>query len=89
MPRARDRLGPGPGQHRARGAAAAGGHPPFDREAYKRCNVVERAINKLRQHRAVAPRYDKRDFVWRGTIDVAAIRIWLRDPVPASLRDTA
>ncbi|NLT56927.1 MAG: IS5/IS1182 family transposase, partial [Actinomycetales bacterium] len=33
-----------------------------------------------RQNRAVATRYDKRDFVWRGTIDVAAIRIWLRDP---------
>jgi hypothetical protein len=28
----------------------------------------------------VATRYDKRDFVYRGTIDVAAIRIWLRDP---------
>ena len=27
-------------------------------------------------------RYDKRDFIWRRTVDVAAIRIWLRDPVP-------
>jgi transposase len=60
-----------------------GGRPPaFDREGYKHRNVVERAINKLRQHRAVATRYDKRDYVWRGTVDVAAIRIWLRDPVP-------
>jgi transposase len=60
-----------------------GGRPPaFDREAYKLRNVVERAINKLRQNRAVATRYDKRDFVWRGTVDVAAIRIWLRDPAP-------
>jgi hypothetical protein len=30
----------------------------------------------------VATRYDKRDFTWRGTIDVASIRIWLRHPVP-------
>jgi transposase len=60
-----------------------GGRPPsFDAELYKQRNTVERAINKLRQHRAVATRYDKRDFVYRGTIDVAAIRIWLRDPVP-------
>lgn len=60
-----------------------GGRPPaFDPAAYKHRNTVERAIGKLRQHRAVATRYDKRDYVWRGTIDVASIRIWLRDPVP-------
>jgi len=60
-----------------------GGRPPsFDAELYKQPNTVERAINKRRQHRAVATRYDKRDFVYRGTVDVAAIRIWLRDPVP-------
>ena len=47
-----------------------------------RRNVVERAINKLKGYRAVATRYDKRDFVFRGTIDVASIRIWLREPVP-------
>ena len=59
-----------------------GGRPPaFDREAYKQRNTVERAINKLRQRRAAATRYDKRDFVYRGTVDVAAILIWRRDPV--------
>jgi transposase len=58
-----------------------GGRPPsFDPAAYKDRNTVERAFNQLRQHRAVATRFDKRDFVWRGTIDVASIRIWLRDP---------
>ncbi|MGH3924189.1 MAG: IS5 family transposase [Pseudonocardiaceae bacterium] len=60
-----------------------GGRPPkFDPESYKLRNVVERAINKLKGHRAVATRYDKRDYMFRGTIDVASIRIWLRDPVP-------
>ena len=60
-----------------------GGRPPaFDRAAYKERNTVERAFGQLRQHRAVATRYGKRDFVWRGTVDVASIRIWLRHPVP-------
>jgi transposase len=65
----------------ARQRRGQGGRPPaFDREAYKQRNVVERTINKLRASRAVATRYDKRDFVYRGTIDAASIRIWLRDP---------
>jgi hypothetical protein len=60
-----------------------GGRPPaFDAAAYKQRNIVERALCHLRQHRAVATRYDKRDFVWRETVDVASIRIWLRHPVP-------
>lgn len=60
-----------------------GGRPPaFGPAAYKDRNTVERAFCQLRQNRAVATRYDKRDYVWRGTVDVASIRIWLRHPVP-------
>jgi transposase len=39
-------------------------------------------FSKLKQFRAVATRYDKRELIYQGTIDVASIRIWLRDPVP-------
>jgi len=61
-----------------------GGRPPvFDPQQYKDRNSVERAFNLLKQNRAVATRYDKRDYVWRGSVDVAAIRIWLRDPTQA------
>jgi hypothetical protein len=59
-----------------------GGRPPkFDKEIYKTRNTVERAINRLRWYRAVATRYDKREFVYKGTVDVASIGIWLRKPV--------
>ena len=65
------------------------GRPPaFDAGRYKERNTVERCFSKLKQFRAVATRYDKRDYMYQGTVDVASIRIWLRDPVP-DLRDTA
>ncbi len=71
----------------ARGSA--GGRPPaFDRQKYKDRNTVERAFNRLRGYRAVATRYDKREFVFRGTIDVASIGIWLRVPTTQHPRDT-
>jgi transposase len=58
-----------------------GGRPPrFDPEAYKQRNVVERCINKHKQCRAVVTRYDKREYIFVGTVDVASIRIWLCDP---------
>ena len=72
-----------------RGRKARGRLPAFDPVAYRDRNAVERAINKLRSTRAVATRYDKRDFVYRGTITLAAIKIWLRDPVTIDFRDTA
>jgi transposase len=67
-----------------------GGRPPkFEKEIYKDRNTVERAFNRLRGYRAVATRYDKREFVYRGTVDVASIGIWLRHPPQADPRDTA
>jgi transposase len=39
-------------------------------------------FSKLKQFRAVATRYDKREQIYQGIVDVTSIRIWLRDPVP-------
>jgi transposase len=77
-------------QHPARRRKGTrGGRPPaFDKVHYRDRNTVERAVNKLRAHRAVATRYDKRDYIYRGTITLATIMIWLRDPLTHPVRDT-
>jgi transposase len=65
-----------------RARARAGGRPPaFDPARYEERNTVERCFSKLKQFRAVATRYEQRDFMYQGAVDVASIRIWLRDPV--------
>ncbi len=69
-------------KHR-RNRGRAGRRPPvFDPGWYKLRHAVERCFSKLKQFRAVATRYDKRERICQGTIDVASISIWLRDPVP-------
>ncbi|MBT2364931.1 transposase [Streptomyces sp. ISL-10] len=63
----------------ARAKGSRGGRPPgFDEERFNKRNTVGRAINKLRQSRAVATRYDKRGYVYLGTATAAALVIWLR-----------
>lgn len=55
------------------------GRPPgFGEDRYKKRNTVERAIDRLKQSRAVATRYDKRGYVYIGTASAAAFTIWLR-----------
>jgi len=69
-------------KHR-RDRGRTGARPPaFDAGWYNKRNTVERCFSKLKQFRAVATRYDKRERIYQGTIDVASISIWLRDPVP-------
>jgi transposase len=73
-----------PGDQRAkrRRKGRAGGRPPaFDKTQYRRRSAVERCVNKWKQFRAVATRYDKRDYIFNGTLTVTAIVIWLRDIV--------
>ena len=51
--------------------------PAFDRTAYRERNVVERLINRLKQWRRVATRYEKRATNYLAMLTVAAILLWL------------
>lgn len=63
--------------HRLKQGRAGGSPPSFDPEAYKGRNVVERAINRLKDFRAVATRYDKRGYNFLAAVTVASIILWL------------
>jgi transposase len=50
---------------------------PFDKEIYRQRNRVERLINRLKQFRRVATRYDKRGSSYAAMLTIAMIWIWL------------
>jgi transposase len=51
--------------------------PDFDREAYRRRNRVERLINRLKQFRRIATRYEKRATNYLAVVTLAMIMLWL------------
>ena len=50
---------------------------PFDRQRYRERNRVERLINRLKQFRRVATRYEKRASYYTGMLTLATILLWL------------
>jgi transposase len=54
----------------------------FDKQAYKRRNVVERLIGRLKEFRRVATRYDKLADSFKTFIVLGFIRIWLKYLLP-------
>lgn len=63
--------------HRRVRARHAGRPLTFDAQAYKRRNVVERCVNRLKQFRALATRYDKTADAYRALLSLAALVLWL------------
>lgn len=49
----------------------------FDRTAYRERNRVERLINRLKQHRAIATRYEKLEVSYHALLIIACILLWL------------
>jgi transposase len=50
---------------------------PFDRALYRQRNQVERLINRLKQFRRVATRYDKRASSYATVLTIAMCLLWL------------
>jgi transposase len=51
--------------------------PNFDRAAYRRRNAIERLINRLKQWRRIATRYEKRAANYLAMIIFGMILLWL------------
>lgn len=62
---------------RQRRATHPGRPPAFDAATYRRRNVVERCVNRLKQWRGIATRYEKRAVNYRAMVVIAALVIWL------------
>jgi transposase len=62
---------------RAQRATRPGRPLAFARATYARRNVIERCINRLKQWRGVATRYEKRAVNYRAMVVIASIVIWL------------
>ena len=59
-------------------APAAPGRPlAFERERYRRRNVVERCFNRLKQWRGIATRFEKRADHYRAMLVLASLILWL------------
>ncbi len=49
----------------------------FDRQVYRTRNQIERLINRLKQNRRIATRYEKRAENYLAMLMIAAIMLWL------------
>lgn len=49
----------------------------YDRELYKKRNLIERAFNKLKRFRRIATRYDRKALYFKSFLHLAASLMWL------------
>jgi transposase len=51
---------------------------PYDFEAYKARNLIERCFNKLKHFRRIATRYDRRALYFLSFVQIACAMLWMR-----------
>jgi transposase len=51
----------------------------YNREAYKRRNLIERCVNRLKQFRRIATRYEKTARAYLSMLCIAAARLWTKN----------
>jgi transposase len=51
--------------------------PRFDRQAYRQRNRIERLINRLKQARRIATRYEKRAVNYLAMVLIGCVLLWL------------
>lgn len=49
----------------------------FDRAVYRERNQVERCLNRFKQYRAIATRYEKLAETFHALLTIAAILLWI------------
>src|SRR5262249_28490226 len=50
----------------------------YDRKAYKRRNLIERCVNRLKQFRRIPTRYEKTARAYLSMLCIAAARLWIK-----------
>jgi transposase len=50
----------------------------YDRQTYKRRNLIERCVNRLKQFRRIATRYEKAARAYLSMLCIAAARLWIK-----------
>ncbi|WP_107486473.1 IS5 family transposase [Streptomyces sp. 13-12-16] len=65
-------------RHRLQRGSRGGRPPGFDRETYRRRNLVERCFNRLKGSRGIATRYDKTATSYEAAVSLASLLLWAR-----------
>ncbi|MFE6159582.1 IS5 family transposase [Streptomyces sp. NPDC056486] len=63
-------------RNRLRRGSRCGRPPAFDKQFYKRRNVVDRCFNRLKQWRGIATRYDKTAESYKAAVNLASLLMW-------------